>query len=220
MSGAPPPLPIAKHRLETLADGVFAIVMTLLVLELLGGRLGEAKSADELNRALFALWPKAVSFIISFCVTGVFWFGHHTEFRYTTHTNSHHIWINILFLLCISFLPFLTALLGEHYSYQTAIVVYGINLIVASGVMYWNWCYVTTGRRLVAQDLDENIVKSIKRRLLIGPILYGGTILVSFWNPTASFVLYILTAMGYVLSQILPGVVNPIAPPNSKRSQV
>jgi uncharacterized membrane protein len=69
---------ISKNRLEALSDGVFAIVMTLLVLELLSPTVAEATTAAELNHALFQLWPKVLSYVISFAVLGAFWVGHHS----------------------------------------------------------------------------------------------------------------------------------------------
>ena len=197
---------MSKSRLETLADGVFAIVMTLLVLELLDARVTEAKTAADLNQALFALWPKVVSYIISFAVAGVFWIGHHTELRYMTHTNHQHLWINILFLFTISVLPFSAALLGIHYHYQLPVVIYGLNMIAASLALYLNWWYATSHDRLVPANLDPRIRTSIVRRLLTGPVIYLIAILLSFWSPPLSFLVFVITAVFYVVSQLLPSV--------------
>lgn len=203
MNNLPAPA-ISKARIEAFSDGVFAVVMTLLALELFDQRLSEAKTVTDLNNALFTLWPKVVSYIISFAVIGVFWIGHHTEFRYITHTNNRHLWINILFLLCISFLPFSAALLGEHYHYQMAVVIYGLNMVVASLAMYLNWRYATNHHRLVAADIDPHIIKSIVKRLLIGPCIYLGAIALSFWSPPASFAVFVMMAVLYVISQLVP----------------
>jgi uncharacterized membrane protein len=195
---------MSKSRLETLTDGVFAIVMTLLVLELLDVRVTEAKTATELNQALLALWPKVVSYIISFAVVGVFWIGHHTEFRYITRTNHRHLWINILFLFTISVLPFSAALLGLHYHYQLPVVIYGLNMIAASLALYLNWWYATSHDRLISPDLDAGIRASIVRRVLIGPSIYLIAIVLSFWSPPLSFVIFVITAAFYVVSQLFP----------------
>lgn len=78
---------ISKARLETLADGVFAIVLTLLVLALLDPAPAKVSTPAELDLALLALWPKVVSYVISFVVAGIFWVAHHTQFHFIRHTN-------------------------------------------------------------------------------------------------------------------------------------
>jgi uncharacterized membrane protein len=199
---------ISKGRLEALNDGIFAIVMTLLALELINANMLAVRTAAELNHTLLALWPKVLSYLISFVVLGVFWVGQHTEHRYLTHTDSRHIWLNLLFLLAISFMPFSAALLGEHYEYQTAVVIYGLNRVAVSMTLYCTWWYATH-HRLGALELTPRIIKYIAYRLLFGAAGYLGAVAVSFWSPTVSFFLYAFVDGLTVLVQLLPSVVNP-----------
>jgi uncharacterized membrane protein len=123
-----------------------------------------------------------------------------------THTNHQHLWINILFLFTISVLPFSAALLGIHYHYQLPVVIYGLNMIAASLALYLNWWYATSHDRLVPANLDPRIRTSIVRRLLTGPVIYLIAILLSFWSPPLSFLVFVITAVFYVVSQLLPSV--------------
>ena len=102
---------LSSVRIMTLADGVFAIVLTLLVLDI---KAPKAISEAELISKLLALWPKLFSYIISFVILGILWFGHHMEFHYIRRSDRIHIWLNLLFLMCIAFIPFSAALLGSN----------------------------------------------------------------------------------------------------------
>lgn len=110
---SPPTTGIGKGRIEALADGIFAIAMTLLILEvkvpsLLPGQL------EELPHRLLDLWPKIAAFVISFLVCGVFWVGHHAQLHYVRRADRTFLWLNIAFFLVISAIPFSAALIGEY----------------------------------------------------------------------------------------------------------
>ena len=119
-----------KGRLQSLSDGVFAIVMTLLVLNLIGDEVLGAKSAGELHSVLLELWPKIISYVISFAVAARYWVAQHVMMHHVAHTDLRFIWLNILFLFWISWLPFSAALLGEHHQYAVGEIVYGVNMIL------------------------------------------------------------------------------------------
>jgi uncharacterized membrane protein len=199
---------ITKGRLEALSEGIFSIVMTLLVLELINSNVFSVKTEADLHNALFTLWPKILSYVLSFIVLGVFWVGHHTSLRHLTHTDSRHIWINILFLLSVSFLPFSAAVIGIYYQYQTAIVIYGLNRVVAGLALYFSWWYATQHHRLVAHDIPDHVVHYIARRFLFGAISHLGVTSISFWRPIVSFLLFACVDGVIVLLQIFPSVVN------------
>src|ERR1051326_7937395 len=120
---------VTTARLETLTDGIFAIAMTLLVLDIHVPDLVTATSNHELWSQLLIMWPRILSFIISFIILGMFWVSHHTEFRFIKKLDNKLIWLNMFFLLFVSLLPFSAALLGRYTENRVAIVVYGIHLI-------------------------------------------------------------------------------------------
>jgi uncharacterized membrane protein len=208
---------ISKARLETLADGVFAIVLTLLVLALLDPTLAKVSTPAELDRALLALWPRVVSYVISFVVAGIFWVAHHTQFHFIRHTNRRHIWINILFLLCVSFLPFSAALLGEHPRFRTPVILYAANMMAAGGSLALNWWYATHRRRLVEPTLDQRVIDRVYQRLSFGPAAYSVALAMAFVRPIVSFFLYVATAAAYVAIQLTTSGLEAPRPGGSTR---
>ena len=103
---------LETDRLETLADGVFAIAMTILVFEITVPDLATGE-LDQLGSKLLALWPKLLAYVISFIVLGIFWIGHHNQFAFIRRANRTFLWLNIVFLMLIAFIPFSAALLGR-----------------------------------------------------------------------------------------------------------
>jgi uncharacterized membrane protein len=193
-----------KSRLQSLSDGVFSIVMTLLVLEVISNEVTGAASAPELHKALLDLWPKLLSYVISFVVAGVFWVAQLADLHHLTHTDNRFLWINILFLFWVSLLPFSAALLGEHHQYAVAAIVYGCNMIFASLTLHFSWRYAVQGHRLVSPDLSAVAIKQAHVRILLGPPIYLLGIGVAFYNPHASFILYVFVAILYVVAGIVP----------------
>jgi uncharacterized membrane protein len=129
----------SKGRIEALTDGIFAVAMTLLVLDLkLPQTLGELDS-EALRASLLALLPKLESYIISFLVLCVFWLGHHRLTHVVRGVDYVFLWRNLLFILFITFVPFTTSLMGEHRDLDDAPVVYGVNLalILAAQCLMW-----------------------------------------------------------------------------------
>lgn len=194
---------LAKARIEALADGVFAIAMTLLVLDLKVPNIGSA-NPDRLLPALLTQWPKYISYVISFFMLGIYWIGHHNQFHVIRRSDRGFLWINILYLMTISLLPFSTALLGEYPGTRTALVVYGGNLAVIGLVLYWHWYYATHNFRLVDSDLDPQIVTLAARRILTGVIVYLFAIGTSFASETMSLAIYLVVPLIF----LLPGKVD------------
>ena len=208
----PPPSvpPIGKARLETLADGVFAIVMTLLGLELIP-REPVPVTAAAVRAWLVALWPKVLSYVLSFVVVAIFWVAHHSEFHFIRHTDRRHLWINLALLLTLTFVPFSAALLGQHPDLTAGPLVYGANLLASAMLLIANWTYATRGRRLVDPALPEAVVRWFFRRLAVGPVLYAFGAALAFVSPRASVAVYVFAVVYYVAVQNVAG-----APPGSR----
>src|ERR671938_755326 len=141
---------LSKQRVELLTDGVFAVVMTLLVLEISVPRIsshnaiGSAAAGTELLSGLFDLWPKMLSFGISFIILAIYWLAHHRQFYYIKHVNRTLIWINFMFLMATCLLPFSSSLLGEYRQQQISIFVFGANSIIIASLRYILWWHDTT----------------------------------------------------------------------------
>jgi uncharacterized membrane protein len=190
-------------RLEALSDGVFAIVMTILVLEIGVPMITGAAANTELMRELAEMWPKFLAYVLSFLVLGVMWVNHRFMFHHIRRSNNKLAWLNILFLMFVSLVPFSTSLLGEYGDTQTAVVAYGVNLILilVAGLMLWS--YVTGKYRLVDDDIDPRIVKRTKIMFSVSFFYFLVAMGVSFISPIASFCIYGSMALISIVSSWL-----------------
>lgn len=121
---------MSKNRVEALSDGVFAIVITLLILDI---RVPDVEY-DQLLSSLVALLPRIFAYVISFGLIAVYWLAHHQSLQLVGKLNGFLIWLNFLYLLAVSFMPVPTALLGRYPMQPIPIVIYGLNLIVANAI--------------------------------------------------------------------------------------
>ena len=186
------------NRLEAFSDGVIAIAITLLVLEI---RVPEAHGAAELWRALWELWPAYLGYLISFLIIGIMWANHHTIFRYINRTDHYLVVINLLLLLCIAFIPFPTALLAEylgHSEEQVGGIVYSGAFFVTALVYNLLWLYPRRAG-LLDPAADPEAVRGITRRFRLGPPTYLLACLLSFLTTEASLLVLFLVALLYVL---------------------
>lgn len=197
------PRAVRPKRLVQLADGVFAIVMTLLVFQLGVSVAAGAIDNTEVARRLLDMWPDFLMYGLSFLVLGVFWLIHHILFDLIERSDTTLIWLNIVFLMFAALIPFSTALFGEHGAKTVTALVYGLNMLVVFGMGWAIFAYSTGARRLVARDLDPGLVR--------GGNAMGGTyqlimlppLAVLFVSPVASFSIYGLIALAWIGFTIL-----------------
>ena len=188
-----------NERIVAFSDGVFAIVITLLVLEIKVPEIAAGLVAEELPRALVDLWPKVLSHFISFAVLGIYWVGHHTMFMYIKRHDRVLLWLNILFLMFVSSMPFPTGLLGQYGDQQIALVIYCGVLILAGLAAIAMWWYATGDRRLVDEDIDPTLVALIYRRGLLTPALYLVALVASFVNLGIAKLLVVIAILIYIV---------------------
>src|SRR3954453_5406628 len=122
---------LSKHRVEGLTDAIFAVAMTLIVLELKVPEMEQATNA-ELVEKLRLLGPQLFAFLLTFVLSGLFWFLHHTSLQFIKHMTRPLIFINLLFMMFVSVLPFSAALMGRHQHLPIALQMYYGNQLVLS----------------------------------------------------------------------------------------
>jgi len=128
------------ERLKALTDGVVAVSITLLVLDIhLAPPLG-GLSDDQLGAQFLLIWQKYLSYVISFVVVGVFWMSHQRKFSHIVHADSALVWLNFLFLLVVCLVPFVTAVIGEN-SGRLATTIYASTMLVISFLLWFMWWY-------------------------------------------------------------------------------
>ena len=181
---------LTTSRILTLADGVFAISMTLLILSLSLPDATQANGAN-LHILLFGQAHKFVNYFVSFLVLAVFWVIHHQQFHYIKRTDSRHLWINIAILMFVALVPFSTDLVGEYSGTTIAEMFFAGNLLVLGMLFLGNWIYATRGRRLVENDMSEAVVVQGIRRNLVTPAISLVVIGLSAVIPEWSLWLYV-----------------------------
>ncbi len=202
---------MTTERVNAFSDGVFAIAITLLVLDIKSPSTWRITSDAELASSIGALWPRYAAYVQSFLVIGVYWVAHHSLMTFLRRVDRVFLWLNNLFLLCVAFIPFPASLLGSFTAYRTSSLVYGTTLVVTGMTLYATWRYASRGNRLLAPDFPVLHRRSITKRILIAPLLYIVAMLVSFVQPMLCIVLYALVPLGY----ILPWYGDKVPSPNS-----
>jgi uncharacterized membrane protein len=182
-------------RILALSDGVFAIAITLMILNLF---LPEGTSKADLADALLSQWQKYLEFLLSFFVIGVYWFNHVRQFRLIRMYSTGLIWLNLLFLLFIVIIPFTTSVLSK-YQGQLSVVLYAANMVMEGLMAFLLWFYATHNRRLVDESLDEAIVRRGIILNLVPPAIFALSIGVAFINADAAQYLWVSIYVLYVL---------------------
>ena len=193
---------IAGHsaeRLAALSDGVFAIAMTLLVLDLHAPAAEAIRSEHDLWRALLALSPRLLMYMLSFMTMGIFWVGQQTQLNHLRRSDRSLTWIHLAFLFLVTVVPFSTALLAEHTSYRSALLVYWFNIFLLGATLYWSWV-CALGTKLVKEDIPPQVSDAIKRRILIAQSLYMCGALLCLINPYWSIGFIVLVQLNYVIA--------------------
>jgi uncharacterized membrane protein len=169
-------------RIVFFSDAVFAIAITLLVLQIEVPDIPEELVVEELGASLLALWPKYLGYVISFLSIAVFWNIHHRIFRDVRGYDGGLIFLNFLFLMFVAFLPFPTALLGEYGDYQLPVAIYAGTLAVGRLLLTAIYWYVTSGNRFVDDTSDSKTVQFFLIRGLTLPVIFLLSIVVSFFS--------------------------------------
>ena len=186
---------LSTVRVAALTDGVFAIVLTLLVLDL---HAPSAGTPAQLLVSLRAIVPSLALFVMSFAIVAVFWYGHHMEMHWIVRSDRVHLGITLAFLLMISFVPFSASLLGKNHEFPLAATIYGANLFFAGIVRYAHWAYATHHYRLVAPGLDADFIKHVSRVFIIVPMLYALASALAWLSTLAATVAFVLIPLLYV----------------------
>jgi uncharacterized membrane protein len=191
-----------KSRLEAFSDGVFAIVITLLVLEL---KVPVLPDGIGLHAALLHLLPKFLSWIISFAIVLIYWVNHHRFFDTVKKADYGLLWLNGLQLMCISFIPFPTALLGEYPGDAFSVFFFGA-VMSGSGLVFaaMRWHVVRTAG-LLKEDQDRAVARRMARNTLVfGPTAYALAALSALLDTRIAFALYTLIPVYFILPRTAP----------------
>jgi uncharacterized membrane protein len=196
---------IGKHRIEALSDGIFAIVMTLLILELHVPNLPPTAPNVEVTPALIALWPKFVSYLVTFVSLGVFWIGHHIMYHAVRRADRTLLWLNIFFFMFVSLLPFSTSVLNAFPRAFVAPFLFGANLAIIGWLLFFQWIYVNSQPDMLAPFVSAEYRSTVKFRMLVVPVVTTLTAIICFWSVGISLAIYLLLLPLYMLPGTFAG---------------
>ncbi|MDQ2885667.1 MAG: TMEM175 family protein [Chloroflexota bacterium] len=195
----------STERLEAFSDGVMAVAITLLVLNI---QVPEVKPPyTTALQTMIAEWPTYLGYITSFIVVGLFWANHHYMFKYIKITDHFLLLLNTLTLMCLVLIPFATAFLTKEVQITNvpigdlhlAAIVYGGTMLLTSIMYNILWRYASTKRRLIGKKLEDEVVQKMSRRYVLSIPLYLLTLVLSLINVKISFVFYLAIALFYAL---------------------
>jgi uncharacterized membrane protein len=188
---------MSKNRLEAFSDGVFAVAITLLVIEI------EVPTGEDLWHELKEEWPSFASFFVSFWVIGIIWVNHHGVLDHLKRADRGVLYLNLLLLMTVVFIPFSTALLAEHLKSgadeEVAAVVYSA-AFTAMGLAFGSlWTYITRHRAALGVELSDDEVRRRNLVFLIGNPVYVIALVVAFISPAAVLVINGAVALYYMV---------------------
>jgi uncharacterized membrane protein len=196
-------LEVSTTRLEAFSDGVFAIAITLLIIEIKVPSEQTLEQYHGLTNYLAALWPKYFAYVQSFVIIGIYWANHHYIFKLYRRTNHVFNLLNVLFLMTIAFLPFPTGVLGEFFlagkHSKTSISFYAFAIWMPAFCWLLMWLYARGQRRLIDHKLTDGFVNFLTKQFYFSNLLYVLAFLVSLFSSIASMSLCVGLTLLYLL---------------------
>jgi len=160
------------ERLAALSDGVFAVAMTLLLLELHVPAREAIHSEGDLLHAMAAFLPQLAVYLMSFLTLGIFWMGQQTQLNHLQRSDRNLSWLHLAFLFAVTLMPFSTRLLSEFPEYRSALVAYWFNILLLGVILYLSW-ECATRAKIIKDDLPAEVPAAICRRIVVGQSFYA-----------------------------------------------
>ena len=201
---------LAVDRLAALTDGVFAIAITLLSLDVVVPTIRDAASGSDLIDALIDQWPSYLAYTVTFFLIGAYWINHHRMFNLLRGVNHTFLILNIFFLMAIAIIPFPNAFLAEYGRdvnlRGVAAAVYGLAMAALAVMFNLVWWYAGWNMRLFDPACDPDRVRKVLNSYLAGPIAYGLAVAITPVAPSVSIAVYLLIPMGYLFEGPIGGI--------------
>ncbi|MFN3622900.1 MAG: TMEM175 family protein [Hyphomicrobium sp.] len=191
-SASPIDRTFSSERLAIFTDGVMAVAITVLVLDL---KIPEGLSPDALNAALDGLWRSFLCYVLSFVVIGVLWIAHHGQFAHIKRADALLMWLNLLFLMAVALIPFVTSLMSD-YGGARSTALYALVLMASCLLLAAEWWYAGRNSKLMA----ENVPAELRRAGVLTPLLVAAVFMASIgvaylWGSTTAQWSWLLAAV-------------------------
>lgn len=187
------------ERLAALSDGVFAIAMTLIVLEIHVPAREEIHTEADLWRALLSLSPRIVTFLLSFLTLGIFWVGQQTQFNQFERADRDLSWIHLAFLAMVCVMPFSTSLLAEFITFRLALLGYWLTIVILGAMLFASWKYAERAG-LIKEDAPAGISDIMLRRIIIAQGLYAIGAALCVISTYVSIAFIVLVQLNYAIA--------------------
>ena len=186
-------------RIEAFSDGVFAIIITLLVLEIHVPQVQGKDVSAALAHSLLAMGPKFLTYILSFVIVCIWWVAHHQLFHILKRSDRGLLWLNSLFLLWLAFIPFPTALMGDFPGERIAVMGYGTITTLAGASFTFMRYYAFYLAKLVDESIDRSLLRSAMLKSALNPVLHSIAVLLAFVDTRLSIALYIILPLMFFI---------------------
>jgi len=192
---------LSKSRIEALSDGVVAIAITLLVLELKVPEVMEHHSNEKMLEELLALWPELMTYVITFLIAGGFWYLHHLTFHFIKHVDGVLVWINLMFLMFISLLPFSAGLMSHLFVHPVSQFFYFGNQLAIALLLNIHWQYARWKHMTVeGQQTDQD---RLSFRVVLSAAVFAASLVTAIFFPAHSWVPFpAFLLVGFVLEKM------------------
>ena len=190
-----------KNRLEAFTDAVFAIVATLLVLDI---RLPVGTNPQNLENNIVHILPSLTTYFLSYLVVGLYWVFHHRASQWFKSASTAMLWLNIVYLMFIGLVPFSTSMLSEFTFTPWAILFYGLNLLAITLAGFTIVWYMHQNQQLLKGDFTHKIYVAQRYQYTKIAVLYTIGIVLGFVYPQASIYIYVFVTAYLILSTLLP----------------
>ena len=185
---------VKPEHVVSFGDAIFAFAITLMTLSIDIPDLPPNLTESQLLSRLYDMYPQVESYIISFAVIAMFWISYHQVFNFIRESHISMVYLNLLFLLLITFLSITTSLVINYGSYQIPYVIYSVLVIMTSSLLALIWWRATKDYRLVDKNIHPLFVRGVMANLLLIPFVFAISILVSFFNLDIAQYLWLIIA--------------------------
>lgn len=188
-----------SKRLEAFTDGVFAIVVTLLVLDI---KLPDGTTADNLENNIIHILPSLGTYFLSFLVVGLYWIFHHRASHYFKSSDTPVLWLNLVYLMFIALIPFSASMLSKFIYTPWAILFYGVNLLLITLSGWLIFLYLYRHKNLVQGEITPEIFRAQRHHYLKIAYLYAIGIISGFYLPRISIYIYVIVTLNLILGTL------------------